>query len=77
MLPFLKECRPETQVDVENILDCFSGADGGASFLALCSLIRHMDKQAVAGDEGAIKIIGIVNRFAKLIDVAKKVDIDV
>lgn len=64
--------RPETDRHINNILDCFTGADGGVAFFKLKVLLEDLDAQAAAGDVPAGQLIGIVTAFSRLIDVATK-----
>ena len=54
------------------ILDCFSGADGGGAFIDLQNLIECLEKQSRHGDESAEKILKVVFQFSRLIEIAKK-----
>lgn len=64
--------RTKTAEAFLSIMECFNGADGGAKFLFLRSLVEEMDKQAEAGDRAAEKIVGIVTTFNNLILTAEK-----
>jgi hypothetical protein len=66
--------RPETQKEIENILDCMSGADGGVKFALFLGALREMDDRAKNGDLQAHEIIKILFRFSKLIDVLSRRD---
>jgi hypothetical protein len=68
----LEELRPELREAVVNIMDCFSGADGGASFHQLRLMLGDMDRMAATGDEPAEEIVEMVLRFSRLISAAKK-----
>jgi hypothetical protein len=61
--------RVTTQAAFQNILDCFSGADGGVKFAILNAHIKQIDKQALNGDKSSEELILIMSRFSKLIDV--------
>lgn len=64
--------RQDLKDAIQNILDTFSGADGGASFMFFRWLMEEMDRQAAEGDKEAELIVLHVKRFSKLIDVARK-----
>lgn len=60
------------QTSINNILDCFGGADGGVGFARLKILVEQLEKQADAGDDNAERVIQVVHQFSRLIDVANK-----
>lgn len=65
--------REETEKAVLEIMDCFTGADGGAAFIFFRRLVEEMDKRAATGkDAAASEIVLSVVRFAKLIRIAQK-----
>ena len=57
-----------TNVDKEitNILDCFGGVDGGASFIKLKALLERFKED---DSESAREVELVVKRFSRLIDV--------
>ena len=55
-----------------NILDTFTGADGGIRFVNFKSMIEMLDKQAGDGDPSSEHLIQIMLQFSRLIDVANK-----
>lgn len=59
----------QLQEDFDFILDTFSGADGGATFMALKSMINFLDKK---NDEDSRKILLVVTRFARLIRTSRQ-----
>jgi len=66
---------PELDKSFNNILDCFSGADGCISFIHVKGFLEHLDKLATSEPssiEGmaASDLVEIVNKFSRLIDVA-------
>ena len=63
--------RPKTQKDFDNILDTFSGADGGIGFMGFRCLMEDMDAKAAKGDAGAAQVVAIMEKFSKLLDIAK------
>lgn len=66
--------RTETKEKIDKIMDTFSGADGGGSYVLLLGLLQDMDRQAAAGDEDAQKVIdNTLGPLCRLIDLAKKV----
>lgn len=64
--------REKTQKDFDNILDVFSGGDGGIGFMSFRHLMEDMDAKAATGDAGAVQVVSIMERFSRLLDVAKK-----
>lgn len=53
----------------QNILDCFTGADGGLRFVALKSLLECMQNESTDTSE---EVLHIMRKFSYLIDVANK-----
>ena len=51
---------------VRTLLDTFSGADGGASFVDFCSTVRQIDKQAIDGDKASEEIMYALRIVARL-----------
>jgi hypothetical protein len=68
----MKTTNPKLDNDFETITDCFTGADGGVSFVRLQSLLEEMEKRANAGDMVADKVLGTIYQMARLIQVANK-----
>lgn len=64
--------RDETGAAFMNILNTFSGEDGGVGFVAFRKLLQDMDAKAKAGDKAAQEIVLLVTRMSKLIDIAKR-----
>lgn len=60
----------ELNDDLQEILDTFSGADGGIKFVRFKALLEEIEKRSLSGDEAAKEIIKIVKRFRRLIDAA-------
>lgn len=56
--------------EMRNILDTFTGADGGVRFVKLKCFVEALEQQASNGDAASKELLQIVNRFSKLIDVA-------
>lgn len=61
---------PELQEHFDNILDTFSGADGGIRFVKFKWMLNDLEHQASSGDESAQKILDIVEQFSRMITVA-------
>jgi hypothetical protein len=57
---------------LDNILDTFSGVDGGAKFLYFKILMTNMSVKAKNGDAAAKEILENIARFSKLIDIAER-----
>lgn len=64
--------RVQTEQSFRNILDTFSGADGGGKFVFFRSFVIDFDKRAEECDAAAQKIIDIILQFSRMIDVAEK-----
>ena len=52
---------------VQNLLDIFTGADGGVQYVLLLDALHLMEQQSEQGDEGAKEILEMVVRFNKLV----------
>lgn len=63
---------PGLTMAVQNIMDTFTGDDGGVGFVALCGLLQDVARQARAGDQASTEIVATVLRFHRLIEVAKR-----
>lgn len=61
----------DTKAALQNILDTFSGADGGVAFVQLRGLIEDMCERESNGDKDATEVINIMMRFNNLINFAK------
>ena len=46
--------RATTQAALQQITDCFTGADGGVQFARLRVTLHELDLQAVDGDQAAV-----------------------
>lgn len=68
----MAKMRKDTAAAFDNILQTFSGEDGGAGFIAMQKLVQVMDQQASQGDVAAAEIVMLVKRMSRLIDAAKK-----
>ncbi len=58
---------------IDPILDCFSGADGGMSFVKLkffLEQMEQMEQKSEKGDIAAKEILLIAKRFVKIIELA-------
>ena len=64
--------RGTIKANLDNITDCFTGADGGVRFALLLGLVRELDAQASAGDAAAQKVLDVLTQFSRLSDVAAK-----
>jgi len=62
--------RYDTKQAFQQILDTFSGADGGISFVLLKTLVEELDQRAESGDQAAQRIVEVVYQFARLINLA-------
>lgn len=61
----------ELDAAFQNILDCFTGADGGGSFMDFKIMIEDLERQAIEErDVAAAEIIQSLYRFNRLINIA-------
>lgn len=56
----------------QNILDCFTGADGGGRFSNYLFIMRDFAEKADNGDDGAKQLVEMVEKFSKLINVLNR-----
>ena len=56
----------------QNILDCFTAADGGVSFIKFQLFIEDMEKQFEEGSYAAGEVLTIMDRFSRMIDIANE-----
>lgn len=68
----MKKDKHQAQLDLQDILDTFSGADGGVSFVLFRNLIDSLVEKEKNGDENATQILLLVTRFNRLIQIASK-----
>jgi hypothetical protein len=61
--------RVKHEREFQNILDVFSGADGGVKFVLFRQAMQVIDEQAENGDDASQKIMLIMTHFSNLIDV--------
>lgn len=61
----------QLRLEFKNIVDTFSGVDGGIKFVKLRVLLESLEKQ-IDSDAAAKDIIKIMSQFSRLIDVAQK-----
>ncbi len=66
------DMKNETKAAFDNILDTFSGSDGGVGFVRLQALVEQLERQADMGDAAAEPVIQVVHQFSLQIDVANK-----
>lgn len=59
---------------VTNILDTFSGADGGAGFVMFCAMLRQIDRLAIEGDPNSLEITNVVRHFSALLEIAQRTE---
>ena len=60
------------QLAMENILDTFTGADGGIKFVMLRNALDAFEIKAGTGDKASEKILEVITDFSRLIDVIAK-----
>jgi len=64
--------REETQRHFDNILDTFTGSDGGVRFCYFKYFLEELDRRVVEEDDiDADKIIELMIRFSKFIDISQ------
>lgn len=61
--------RQEKQEAFQNIVDCFTGEDGGVKFTFVKKRFDEIDKTAIEGDKASQEIMEIMVRFSRLINV--------
>ncbi len=54
---------------VDDIMDVFTGADGGVAFVQFCAFINRMDELAKKNDRPAQELLKQVRGFHRLIKV--------
>lgn len=59
----------DVKLAMDNILDTFTGADGGIKFVKLRSALDAFEIKAGTGDKASEKILEVVTNFSRLIDV--------
>jgi hypothetical protein len=67
-----KPRRDAARAALRKILGCMAGEDGGVSYVQLQSFVLAPGEGADAGDPAANEMILMVERFARLIDVATR-----
>jgi len=65
-MPLLEGASDETKQAMSDLLDVFTGADGGGSFVKFSQLIVQLDKQATEGDAAAKQLIRMFRGFGRL-----------
>ena len=65
--------RKEKKEALQNIIDCFTGADGGGKFAILNASLDIIDKQAAKGDKPSQEIMEIMVKFSKLLNVLERI----
>ena len=61
--------KDKLQAEIDNIMDTFTGADGGVSFMQLRWMLEALEEK----DDSASKtLLRMVSNFSRLIEVAKK-----
>lgn len=64
--------REEIQKHFDNILDTFTGSDGGVRFCHFKFFLEELDRRIVEeGDIDAERIIELMVRFSKFIDISQ------
>ena len=63
----------DTEEALHNILDTFTGADGGIKFVMFKLALEQVDERAANADALAGEVIEIVTRFSKLINVMSEI----
>ncbi len=60
---------PDLQEDFDLIVDTFTGADGGLSFMAFKAMMDHLDKKT---DDASRQLLDITVNFARFLRVCNK-----
>ena len=68
--PLLDTMRPETVKSFRNLLDTFSGADGGGRFHSFRLLIEEMERRVKGGDKTADQVLQPLHQVSRLINLA-------
>lgn len=63
--------RTDVQAAMDNVLDTFSGGDGGVRYVVFCQYVQQLDSQAESGDDAAKEILKVITRFSRLVDLAQ------
>jgi hypothetical protein len=65
--------RIEKEEALNNIVECFTGEDGGVKFALFLNAIRNLDQQAIKGDKSAEELLMLMVHFSKFINVVTKI----
>ena len=65
--------KSRTKTHFDNILNTFSGEDGGIAFIKFRNFVEQLDKKE--NDESAESIIEIMVRFSRMIQLAQEENI--
>jgi hypothetical protein len=65
----LESCRPATRAAIVEIMNTFTGADGGLKYVQFCSLLETLDRQAAAGDVSSERLVAMVTDFERLLNI--------
>ena len=63
---------PILQKDINNIMDCFTGVDGGQRYLCLRGVVEALDQKATDGDTIAAECLSCIRKLSRLIDYSSK-----
>jgi hypothetical protein len=55
-----------------NLTDVFTGADGGVDFVKVREFIYEMARRADLGDADALKVLGVMYSFERLVELGKE-----
>ena len=66
-----KMTQEKTQKAFDNLLDTFSGADGGIRFVRFSGFLQELDLRASNGDQAAKELVNMVHCMSRLIDIAQ------
>ncbi len=61
--------RSTTKQTVQEITDCFTGADGGIQFAQFKGFLEVMDERAAKGDAAAQQVLGVMERINRMLKV--------
>ena len=62
--------RSKTEKSFRDLMDTFSGTDGGVRFVRFRIFVEQVDARASAGDLAADKVIEILHQMHRMLDLA-------
>lgn len=71
-MKIMEMTRPKMQAAMQQILDTFTGADGGISFTRLCATCQVLDAMAAKGDRDSEEALKCVLQLHRLIEISDR-----